>query len=60
MFIQEHEKLNELSSDINNLKKNIVNEDYENSISIIDSLFEKQEKFQEQRNLQTDQMTYIH
>ncbi|SVA73886.1 uncharacterized protein METZ01_LOCUS126740 [marine metagenome] len=41
MFIKEHEKLNELSSDINNLKKNIVNEDYENSISIIDSLFEK-------------------
>jgi len=41
MFIKEHEKLNELSSDINNLKKNIVNEDYENSILIIDSLFEK-------------------
>jgi TRAP-type mannitol/chloroaromatic compound transport system permease large subunit len=41
MFIKEHEKLNELSLDINNLKKNIVNEDYENSISIIDSLFEK-------------------
>jgi hypothetical protein len=41
MFIKEHEKLNELSSDINNLKKNIVNENYENSISIIDSLFEK-------------------
>jgi len=41
MFIKDHEKLNELSSDINNLKKNIFNEDYENSISIIDSLFEK-------------------
>ncbi len=41
MFIKDHEKLNELSSDINNLKKNIVNEDYENSISIIDNLFEK-------------------
>jgi len=41
MFIKDHEKLNELSSDINSLKKNIVNEDYENSISIIDSLFEK-------------------
>ncbi len=41
IFIKDHEKLNELSSDINNLKKNIVNEDYENSISIIDSLFEK-------------------
>ena len=41
MFIKDHDKLNELSSDINNLKKNIVNEDYQNSISIIDSLFEK-------------------
>jgi len=41
MFIKDHEKLNELSSDINNLKKNIFNKDYENSISIIDSLFEK-------------------
>ena len=41
MFIKDHEKLNELSSDINSLNKNIVNEDYENSILIIDSLFEK-------------------
>ena len=41
MFIKDHEKLNELSSDINNLKSNLSNEDYENSISIIDSLFEK-------------------
>ncbi len=41
IFIKDHEKLNELSSDINNLKKNIVNEDYESSISIIDGLFEK-------------------
>jgi len=41
MFIKDHDKLNELSSDINNLKKNIFNEDYQNSISIIDSLFEK-------------------
>ncbi|MDC0163541.1 TRAP transporter large permease subunit [Candidatus Pelagibacter sp.] len=41
MFIKDHEKLNELSSDINNLKSNISNGDYENSISIIDSLFEK-------------------
>ena len=41
MFIQDHEKLNELSSDLNNLKSNISNGDYENSISIIDSLFEK-------------------
>ena len=41
MFIKDHEKLNELSPDINNLKSNISNGDYENSISIIDSLFEK-------------------
>ena len=41
MFIKDHEKLNELSSDINNIKKNINNENYKNSISIIDSLFEK-------------------
>ena len=41
MFIKDHEKLKELSSDINNLKSNISNGDYENSISIIDSLFEK-------------------
>jgi len=41
MFIKDHGKLNELSSDINDLKKNIVNKDYENSILIIDNLFEK-------------------
>ena len=41
MFINDHENLNNLSSEINNLKKNIANADYENSISIIDSLFEK-------------------
>ena len=41
MLIKDHEKLNELSSDINNIKKNINNENYENSISIIDSLFDK-------------------
>jgi len=41
MFIKDHDKLNELSSDINNLKKNIFNEDYQNSTSIIDNLFEK-------------------
>jgi TRAP-type mannitol/chloroaromatic compound transport system, large permease component len=41
IFIKDHEKLNELVSDINNLKKNIENKDYKNSISIIDSLFEK-------------------
>ena len=41
MFIIDHDKFNELSSNINNLKNNIVNEDYESSISIIDSLFER-------------------
>ena len=41
MFIKDNEKLKELSSDVNNLKSNIGNGDYENSISIIDSLFEK-------------------
>jgi len=41
MFINDHDKLNDLSSEINNLKRNIDNADYENSISIIDSLFEK-------------------
>ncbi len=41
MFIKDHEKLNELSPDIKDLKKNIGNEDYKNSISNIDSLFEK-------------------
>ncbi len=41
MFINDHEKLNDLSSEINNLKKYITNADYENSISIIDNLFEK-------------------
>ena len=41
MFINDHDKLNDLSAEINNLKRNIDNADYENSISIIDSLFEK-------------------
>ncbi len=41
MFIKDHEKLNELSPDINNLKSKIINDNYENSILIIDSLFEK-------------------
>ena len=41
MFIKDHEKLNKLSPDINNIKKNINNENYENSILIIDSLFDK-------------------
>ena len=40
-FIKDHQKLNELSSEVNNLKKNVTNEDYENSMLIIDSLFEK-------------------
>ena len=41
MFIQDHQKLNELYPELNNLKKNLENEDYENSISNIDNLFEK-------------------
>jgi TRAP-type mannitol/chloroaromatic compound transport system permease large subunit len=41
MFIIDHDKLNELAPDISDLKKNIGNKDYENSISIIDNLFEK-------------------
>ena len=41
MFIKDNEKLNELSSELNNLKYNIDNKDYESSISIIDNLFEK-------------------
>jgi cell division protein FtsB len=41
MFIKDHGKLNKLSPDINDLKKNIGNEDYKNSISNIDNLFEK-------------------
>ena len=41
MFIKDHEKLNELSSEVNNLKNKVDNQDYENSISIIDNMFEK-------------------
>jgi len=41
MFIKDHKKLNELSSEVKSLKNNIENKDYENSISIIDNLFEK-------------------
>ncbi len=41
IFINDHDKLNNISSEINNLKKTIANADYENSVSIIDSLFEK-------------------
>jgi hypothetical protein len=41
MFIQDHEKLDGLSPQINDLKYSINNKDYESSISIIDNLFEK-------------------
>ena len=41
MFINDHEKLANLSSEIKELKYSINNKDYENSISIIDNLFEK-------------------
>ena len=41
MFIQDYEKLDGLSSQINELKYVISNKDYENSILIIDNLFEK-------------------
>ena len=41
MFIQDYQKLIELSSEVNNLKKNVESEDYEKSISNIDNLFEK-------------------
>ena len=41
MFIKDHENLQKLSPEIQNLKYEINNKNYENSISIIDSLFEK-------------------
>ena len=41
MFINDNEKLKELSPEIKELKYNIDNKNYENVISIIDSLFEK-------------------
>ncbi len=41
MFIKDHEKLNELSSEIKDLKYEINNKNYENSFSLIDGLFEK-------------------
>ena len=41
MFINDNEKLKELSSEIKELKYNIDNKNYENSISVIDNLFEK-------------------
>jgi len=40
-FINDHEKLKELSPEIKELKRTIVSKNYENSISIIDNLFEK-------------------
>ena len=41
MFINDHEKLKELSSEIKELKYNIDNKNYENSILIIDNLVKK-------------------
>ena len=41
MFINDNEKLKELSPEIKELKYNIDNKNYENAISIIDGLFEK-------------------
>ena len=41
MFINDNEKLKELSLEIKELKYNIDNKNYENSISVIDNLFEK-------------------
>ncbi len=41
LFINDHEKLKNLSAEIKDLKYSINNKDYENSISIIDNLFEK-------------------
>ena len=41
MFINDHEKLKNLSAEIKDLKYSINNKDYENSILIIDNLFEK-------------------
>ena len=41
MFIKDHENLEKLSSEIQDLKYEINNKNYQNSILIIDSLFEK-------------------
>jgi len=41
MFIKDHENLQKLSSEIKDLKYEINNKNYQNSISLIDSLFEK-------------------
>jgi len=40
-FINDYEKLKELSPEIKELKRTLNNKNYENSISIIDNLFEK-------------------
>ena len=41
MFIKDRENLQKLSTEIQDLKYEINNKNYQNSISIIDSLFEK-------------------
>ncbi len=41
LFIIDHDKLSELAPVISDLKKNIGNEDYDNSLTKIDNLFEK-------------------
>ena len=41
LFINDHENLKNLSSEIKELKFSLDNKDYDNSISIIDNLFEK-------------------
>ncbi len=41
MFIKDHENLEKLSSEIQDLKYEINNKNYQNSIPIIDSIFEK-------------------
>ena len=41
LFIIDHDKLSELAPVISDLKKNIDNEDYDNSLTKIDNLFEK-------------------
>ncbi|WP_440643976.1 TRAP transporter large permease subunit [Candidatus Pelagibacter sp. HIMB123] len=41
MFINDNDKLKELSPEIKELKYNIDNKNYENAISVIDNLFEK-------------------
>jgi len=41
LFIIDHDKLNELAPVVSDLKKIISNKDYQNSLSMIDDLFEK-------------------